>query len=111
MKITVIIYSRDAETVWNAFRFAVTSLIYENEVSVFLLGAGVEAPTLSTLKYDIQEQIDLFKENGGYMMGCGICCESRRDTMPLLEEQLDCETGSMQNMYSLVAEADKVITF
>jgi len=40
MKIAVIIYSNDPETVWNALRFANTSLIYDNDVSVFLLGKG-----------------------------------------------------------------------
>ena len=40
MKIAVIIYSNDPETVWNAFRFASTSLAYDNEVAVFLLGVA-----------------------------------------------------------------------
>jgi uncharacterized protein involved in oxidation of intracellular sulfur len=111
MKIAVIISSNTAETVWNAFRFAVTSLAYDNEVTVFLLGDGVEAHTLSTLKFDIQEQIDLFKEHNGKLIGCGVCCESRVDTMPFLKDQLNCELGSMQTLYVLVAEADKVLTF
>lgn len=111
MKYAIIISSNDPETVWNGFRFAVSSLIYENEVTVFLLGKGVEAPTISTLKYDIKEQIELFEENGGTMVGCGVCCESRKDTMPLLQEQLNCELGSMQTLYVLVHEADKVMTF
>lgn len=111
MKVAVIIESNDSETVWNAFRFATTSLIYENEVTVFLLGKGVEAPTVGTLKYDVTEQIRLFLENGGNMVGCGICCENREDTMPLLKETLACELGSMQTLYSVVADADKVVTF
>ncbi len=111
MKYAVVIYSKDPETIWNAFRFATTSLIYDNEVTVFLLGQGVEAPTVSSLVYDIVEQVELFKESGGTMIGCGVCCENRKDVMPFLEEQLGCELGSMQNLYTLVAEADKVITF
>lgn len=111
MKITVIISSNDAETVWNAFRFAVTSLSYENSVSVFLLGKGVEALTVSTLNYDIQEQLDLFAEHGGSLIGCGVCCESRRDEMPGLVESLACEMGSMQTLYALTADSDQVYTF
>ena len=111
MKITVIISSQEPETIWNAFRFATTSLIYENEVTVFLLGLGVEAPTLNTLKFDISEQIDLFRENGGVLIGCGVCCENRKDTMPFLEKELNCELGSMQQLYGLVEKADKVLTF
>lgn len=111
MKITVIISSGDSETIWNAFRFASTSLAYDNEVTIFLLGQGVEAPTLSTLKFDIGEQIALFRESGGAMIGCGVCCENRKDTMPFLANELNCELGSMQQLYALVAEADKVVNF
>lgn len=111
MDITVIISSKDSETVWNAFRFATTSLIYENKVTVFLLGQGVEAPTLSTLKFNVVEQIQLFRDHGGIMIGCGVCCENRKDTMPFLAEELNCELGSMQQLYALVADADKVVNF
>ncbi|TCV87339.1 DsrE family protein [Sulfurirhabdus autotrophica] len=111
MNIAIIIYSNDSETVWNAFRFANTSLVYSNQVTVFLLGKGVESGMVSTLQFDIQEQISLFKESGGLMVGCGVCCENRKDEMPSLTEDLDCEMGSMQQLYGIVAEADKVITF
>ena len=69
MKMTVIIYSNDPETVWNAFRFANTSLVYDNQVKIFLLGRGVEAMMLSTLKYDILEQAELFRSHGGIVVG------------------------------------------
>ncbi|MDH5257337.1 MAG: DsrE family protein [Gammaproteobacteria bacterium] len=110
MKISVIIYSNDDETIWNGFRFGVTSLIYDNETTVFLLGKGVEALSENSL-YDIQEQVDLFRENGGTLIGCGVCVESRKDEMPNLEELLSCNLGSMQDLYKLVIEADKVLTF
>lgn len=111
MKITVIIYSNDAETIWNAFRFATTSLVYENEVTVFLLGKGVEATTVSTINFDIEEQLEQYRSSGGNLIGCGVCCESRRDEMPNLEGSLNCEMGSMQQLYVLIAESDKVVTF
>lgn len=111
MKITVIIYSNDSETVWNAFRFANTSLVYDNQVKVFLLGKGVEAMTLNTLHYDIQEQVGLFRDHGGVMIGCGVCAENRKETMPFLQKELHCDMGSMQDLYGLVAEADRVVTF
>jgi len=111
MKIIVIVTSNDAETVWNAFRFATTSLIYENDVTIFLLGKGVEAPSVSTIQFDVKEQMDLFRQSGGTLVGCGVCCENRRESMPLLEEELGCEMSSMQQLYALVAEADKALTF
>lgn len=111
MKVAVIISSNDAETVWNAFRLANTSLGYDDEVSLFLLGKGVECVEIDSIKYDIKEQIEIFEEFGGTMIGCGVCCESRIDTMPLLKEELTCEMGSMQNLYALIKDADKVLTF
>ncbi|WP_455235288.1 DsrE family protein [Thiogranum longum] len=111
MKIFIIISSKDPETVWNAFRFGSTSLAYDNDVTIFLLGSGVEAPTLGTLKFDIKEQIEIFREQGGNMIGCGVCCEIRKDTIPNLDAELNCELGSMQQLYALTAEADRVLTF
>lgn len=111
MKIAIIISSNDAETVWNAFRYATTSLVYENDVTVFLLGKGVESLSVSTINFDIQEQLALFKENGGKLIGCGVCCEVRRDEFPGLEKSLGCETGSMQTLYALTMECEKVFTF
>ncbi len=111
MKVLVIISANDSEIIWNAFRYATTSLVYENETTVFLLGAGVEAPTLGTIKFDIREQIDIFRQHGGQMIGCGVCCELRKDSMPFLESDLECEIGSMQQLYMLTAEADRVLTF
>jgi hypothetical protein len=55
--------------------------------------------------------MDLFNESGGIVIGCGVCCENREDEMPYLKEQLKCEMGSMQQLYALVAEADKVLSF
>jgi len=111
MKFAVIISSSDPETVWNAFRFANTAMTYEDQVDVFLLGKGVEALAVTTLTYDTGEQIDIFRSQGGKMIGCGVCCESREDLMPNLKESLNCDIGSMQQLYQLVAEADKVLTF
>lgn len=111
MNIAVIISSNDPETVWNAFRLANTSLAYDNQVTVFLLGKGVEAGLIATLQFDIQEQMDLFRESKGNMIGCGLCCESRKDEMPSLKEGLQCEMGSMQQLYAVMAAADKVLTF
>jgi uncharacterized protein involved in oxidation of intracellular sulfur len=111
MKVLIIISSKDPETIWNAFRFASTSLVYDNDATVFLLGGGIEAPTLGTIKFDIREQIEVFREQGGQMIGCGICCETRKDTMPFLQGELNCELGSMQQLYALTAEADKVLSF
>lgn len=111
MKYAIVIYSNDAETIWNGLRLANTSLGYDNQVTVFLLGKGVESVNIKSLKYDIQEQLDIFAEFGGVMIGCGLCVESREDEMPFLKQDLSCEMGSMQTLYGLLNEADKIITF
>lgn len=111
MKYAMVIYSNDPETIWNAFRLANTLLGYDDEVNVFLLGKGVECMTTTSIKFNIKEQIDVFKEHGGKMVGCGICCDRREDEMPYIKQDLDCEMGSMQDLYTIINESDKVLTF
>jgi len=43
MKLGLVIYSNDSETVWNAFRFGNFALNQKDAVNVFLLGKGVES--------------------------------------------------------------------
>ncbi|MDH5601317.1 MAG: DsrE family protein [Gammaproteobacteria bacterium] len=111
MKITILICSNDAETVWNAFRYANTCRAYNDETTVFLMGKGIEAASIQSLKFDIEEQLQLFEEQEGRIIGCGVCCESRKDVMPDLANELQCTLGSMQDFYVLVKESDKVVTF
>lgn len=111
MKLGIIVYSKDPETVWNAFRFANTARIYDDDVAVFLLGAGVESASLSSIRFNVAEQMSLFREEGGEIIGCGVCCEVREDEMPFIREDLNCAIGSMQDLYRVVKECDKVLTF
>ena len=111
MKVAIVIYSNDAETVWNAFRYANTCLVYDDEATVFLMGKGVESASIQSLKFNIEEQMQLFEEQNGKVIGCGVCCGSRKDLMPELEDELQCTLGSMQDFYILIKESDKVITF
>ncbi len=55
MKIGIIISQTDPETVWNAFRFGVTSLKANHEVNVFLINKGVEIEDIKDGNYDIKE--------------------------------------------------------
>jgi peroxiredoxin family protein len=58
MKMGVIISSNDAETSWNAFRYANFCLAQKDEVKVFLTGKGVEYQKISTDKFDTVEQAE-----------------------------------------------------
>jgi len=46
VKLGIVVYSNDAESVWNAFRLGVFALKQTDSVKTFLLGHGVEAESL-----------------------------------------------------------------
>ena len=111
MKVLVILSSNDPETAWNAFRLANSCLAYDDETTIFLLGKGVESAAIQSIKYNVREQSEIFEETGGKRIGCGVCVDSRDDTMPLLKEDMKCEMGSMQTLYGLMKDADKIVSF
>jgi len=106
MKIGIVIYSNDSETVWNAFRFANFSLKEGDRVKVFLLGKGVECESLDTDKFKITEQMKLFIDEGGEILACGTCLKMRQSEGSQL-----CPLSTMKDMYEIVRESDKLITF
>lgn len=111
MKVAIVIYSNDAETIWNGVRLGNACLSYDDDVTIFLLGKGVEAVSCTSLKFNVEEQLSIYEEFGGKMIGCGVCCDSRLDVTPDIKENLNCPIGSMQDLYALINDADKVLTF
>lgn len=66
MKLGIVIYSNDPETVWNAFRFGNHAIKHHgDEVRVFLLGRGVEAESLDSEAFKVTEQVAQFVASGG----------------------------------------------
>jgi uncharacterized protein involved in oxidation of intracellular sulfur len=106
MKIGMIIYSNDPETVWNAFRFGNFALGEGDTVKVFLLGKGVECEKLDNAKFKVNDQIKQFTENGGKIFVCGTCLTSRK-----MESSKMCPISTMQDMYEIVKWCNKLITF
>jgi sulfur relay (sulfurtransferase) complex TusBCD TusD component (DsrE family) len=106
MKIGMVIYSNDPETVWNAFRFANFSFGEGDTVKVFLLGKGVECEKLDNSKFKVNDQIKQFTENGGKIFACGTCLTSRK-----MEGSEMCPLSTMQDMYDIMKWCSKVITF
>lgn len=54
MKLGIVIYTNDSESVWNAFRFGNYAVKHhQDEVRVFLIGKGVESQNLDTDKFSI----------------------------------------------------------
>jgi len=106
MNVSVVIYSGDTETVWNAFRFGNFSLKQGDKVKVFLLGKGVECESIGIDKFNINEQMTSFVGNGGQILACGSCLKIRQSKGSDI-----CPISTMKDLYDLVKEGDKVVTF
>jgi uncharacterized protein involved in oxidation of intracellular sulfur len=106
MKLGVVIYSNDSESVWNAFRFGNFALSAGDEVQVFLLAKGVECESLDTERFVVTEQMRTFIANGGCILACGSCLKIRQS-----EGSETCPLSTMKDLYDIVTESDKVITF
>jgi uncharacterized protein involved in oxidation of intracellular sulfur len=102
----IVISTNDAETVWNAFRLANFAVNEGENVSVFLLGKGVEAPELKDAEFDVKDQMTSFTENGGKIMACGTCLRSRKS-----EETKLCPISTMAELFDMIKKSDKVLTF
>lgn len=106
MKIGIIVYSNDPETVWNAFRFASFALKQGEGVKCFLTGRGVEAENLDTDRFKVTEMMRGFVEAGGQVFACGTCLKLRsRDGTEL------CPLSNMRAMLDIIQESDRVLTF
>ena len=106
MKISVVISSNDAETSWNALRYASFCLGQKDEVKIFFMGKGVEYQKVSTEKFNTVEQAEKFMQLGGKIFACGSCMKSREQ-----EGSKMCPISTMKDMYDIVKESDKVVTF
>ncbi|MDX1748546.1 MAG: DsrE family protein, partial [Halobacteriales archaeon] len=78
MQLGIILETNDAERVWNAFRLALTALEADHTVETFLLGDGVEAPDIETEAFNPHGLMRKYVNDGGALVACGTCLESRR---------------------------------
>jgi uncharacterized protein involved in oxidation of intracellular sulfur len=106
IKLGIVIYSNDAETVWNAFRLADYSLTQGDEVKIFLTGKGVEYENLSSEKFNIKDMAKTFISGGGKIFACATCLKIRQKQGDEL-----CPVSNLATLYQIVKESDKVITF
>ncbi len=106
MKLGIVMYSNDAEVVWNAFRFGNFSLKEGDTTKIFLMAKGVEYEVLNSDKFNIKEQARLFLDNGGKMLACGTCLKIRESDGSEM-----CPISTMKDLYEMVKESDKVISF
>lgn len=104
--IGIVIYSNDTETLWNAMRFANYSKNEGDTVCIFLLGKGVELETIVKDDKNVKEQTEKFLESGGVILGCGTCLQSRKNDEPQM-----CKFSSMKDLYELIKNNKKILTF
>lgn len=106
MKLGIVISSNDAETIWNAFRLGNFALAKKDQISVFLLGKGVECESLDTDAFSITTQMEQLVNGGGQILACGTCLNLRKQ-----ESTEYCPISTLENLYQLIQESDKVLTF
>lgn len=106
MNIGVVISSNDAETCWNALCYGNFALGQKDSVKVFFMGRGVEYQKIRTEKFDTVEQAQNLVNAGGKIYACGTCIKSREQESSAL-----CPISTMKDMYDIIKESDKVVTF
>ncbi len=105
MKLGIVVYSEDTESVWNAFRLGAFALKQGDVVKTFLLAKGVECESLDTDKFKVTDQMRAYLDTGGEILACGSCLKIRNSEGSEL-----CPLSTMQDLYDLVNDSDKVIS-
>lgn len=106
MKLGIILSANDPETCWNALRIGVFALKQKDEVRVFLLGQGVEIEKAGTERFDVPGMARQLLEAGGFIQACGTCLKLRESEGSEL-----CPLSTMADLYQIVSQSDKVLTF
>ncbi len=105
MKLAIIINGNDPETAWNALRLGNTALSDGHEVSVFLMGSGVEVEEIKNEKFNVPEVLNKLLDSKGNLLACGTCLKVRQ------QEAGVCPISTMPQLVQLIADSDKVVTF
>jgi len=106
MKLGIIVYSTDAEVVFNAFRLANFSLKEKDDVRLFLLASGVEFESLHSENFPINDLAQFFVDNGGHILSCGTCLNLRQQESSEL-----CPLSNLKDLYELIRDCNKTVTF
>jgi uncharacterized protein involved in oxidation of intracellular sulfur len=102
----IVLYSSDAETVWNALRLANFARTKGDVVMIFLLGKGIDGFQSNDNKFDIAKESELFVANGGQILACATCVKMRGK-----EEINKCTVSSLADLYQIVSRSKKLLTF
>ena len=105
MKLGIIVNTNDPESAWNSLRLSNEALNGGNEVSVFLLGTGVEIPNIKDKTVDVSRMLKKFLNSGGNLLACGTCLGLRH------QEAGVCSISTMSELVEMISDSDKVVTF
>ncbi len=105
MKLGLVIYSTDAETLWNGFRLGVFARKAGDEVKAFLLAKGVECESHMAEPFNVKQMMQTFVDEGGEILACGTCLKLRNSHGTEL-----CPLSTMKDLYELVRDSDKVVS-
>ena len=106
MKLGLILSSNDPETAFNALRLANFSKGQGDEIAVFLLGKGVELDQIKSEEFEVRGQAETLLKAGGRIAACGTCLRLRG-----VEGSEVCPLSTMKDLYELLRESDRVISF
>jgi uncharacterized protein involved in oxidation of intracellular sulfur len=106
MKLGIVISMTEPETVFNALRLGNYAVGQGDTVRVFLLGKGVELDQIKDEKFDVRQQAENLLQAGGSILACGTCLKLRHSQGSEL-----CPLSTMKDLYEIVRECDRVVTF
>lgn len=106
MKMLVTLSTADPETAFNAFRLASFARTKGDVVSVFLIGKGVDVEGGVDERFDVRGQAERLLSAGGEIQACGTCLKIRNSNGSEM-----CPLSTMQNLYDLIAGADRIVSF
>ena len=106
MKLGIVLSTTEPETLFNALRLGNYAAGQCDIVRVFLLGKGVELDQIEDEKFGVRQQAESLLEAGGSILACGTCLKLRHSQGSEL-----CPLSTMKDLYELVRDCDRVVTF
>jgi sulfur relay (sulfurtransferase) complex TusBCD TusD component (DsrE family) len=104
MKFGIVLNTKHPETAWNALRLGNQAIDGGDEVTVFLLGDGVEIQNIQHPSFDVAAALEKFLDTGGNLLACGTCLTVRQ------QEAGICPVSTMSQLYQMIAGSDKVVS-
>ena len=107
MKLVIVLSTKRAETNWNALRLGNLALSKGDMVNIFLIGEGVDYDKDTSNQFNLKEEISKFlTSSNSKIIACGTCMKIRGR-----KNSKVCPRGGIEDLYNLIVDSDKVITF